>query len=48
MLLNACLNGRNHVVTNVALAEGPGGTNRCCDCDGYRLDTLAGRNGRPG
>ena len=48
MLIKGCLNGRSHVVTNVALAEAPEGTNRCCDCNGDRGDKLAGRNGLPG
>ena len=33
---------RGHVSANGMQVEGPGGANRCRDCDGYRPDTLGG------
>ena len=34
-----------HLFVTRTLPPGRGGTNRCCDCDGYRPDTLGGGNG---
>ena len=44
-LQKACLNVRGDVITNVGLAEGPRGGNRCRDCDAYRLDALEAKMG---
>ena len=31
-------------MTYLSLEHPPGGANHCCDCDGYRPDTLGGGN----
>ena len=44
-LPKACLNVRSDFITNVGLAEGPRGANRCRDCDAYRLRCIGSKNG---